>query len=139
MSLMPKRVKYRKKQRGSRRGTATSCNTIAFGEYGLQALKGAWISNVQIEACRVAMNRAMKRKGKLWIRIFPDKSITKKPLEVRMGKGKGAVDAWVAVVKPGHVLFELDGIPESVAREAMRLASAKLPISTRFIQRHTHV
>jgi large subunit ribosomal protein L16 len=136
---MPKRVKYRKKQRGSRRGTATSCNTIAFGEYGLQALKGAWISNVQIEACRVAMNRAMKRKGKLWIRIFPDKSITKKPLEVRMGKGKGAVDAWVAVVKPGHVLFELDGIPESVAREAMRLASAKLPISTRFIQRHTHV
>jgi len=136
MPLMPKRVKFRKMQRGKRRGNASSCNTIAFGEYGLQGLKGAWITNTQIEACRVTINRSMKRKGKLWIRIFPAKSITKKPLEVRMGKGKGAVETWVAVVSPGHVLFEMDGVPESVARNAMRLAAAKLPIPTRFIQRH---
>ncbi|NCC49699.1 MAG: 50S ribosomal protein L16 [Spartobacteria bacterium] len=138
MPLMPKRVKFRKVQRGKRRGTANSGNTIAFGEYGLQGLKGAWITNTQIEACRVTINRAMKRKGKLWIRIFPDKSISKKPLEVRMGKGKGAVDKWVAVVNPGTMLFEMDGVPESVARNAMRLAAAKLPIPTRFIQRHQH-
>jgi large subunit ribosomal protein L16 len=133
---MPKRTKFRKKQRGTRRGNANSGNKISFGEYGLQSLGRSWITAVQIEACRVAINRSMKRKGKLWIRIFPDKPISKKPLEVRMGKGKGAVDQWVAVVKPGAMLFELDGIPESVAREAMRLASNKLPIRTRFVQRH---
>lgn len=138
MPLMPKRVKYRKRQKGRNRGVAQSGNTISFGEYGLQALGHAWITSTQIEACRVAINRAMKRKGKIWIRIFPDKSITKKPLEVRMGKGKGAVEGWVAVVRPGNVLFEMDGVSESIAREAMRLASAKLPIRTRFVQRHAH-
>ena len=107
-----------------------------FGEYGLQALERAWVTNVQIEACRVAINRAMKRKGKVWIRIFPDRPRTKKPLETRMGKGKGAVDHWVAPVKPGRVLFEVDGVPEIVAREALRLAAAKLPIATRFVHRH---
>ncbi len=138
MPLMPKRVKHRKVQRGNRGGNANTGNTIVFGEYGLQALRRAWISNVQIEACRIAINRSMKRKGKMWIRIFPDKPITKKPLEVRMGKGKGAVEAWVAVVKPGTMLFEVDGVSESVAREALRLASAKLPIPTKFVQRHGH-
>lgn len=138
MPLMPKRTKFRKQQRGSRKGNANSCNTIAFGEYGLQSLGRTWITNIQIEACRVSINRSMKRKGKVWIRIFPDKPITKKPLEVRMGKGKGAVEEWVAVVKPGCMLFEVDGVPESVAREALRLASNKLPIRTRFVQRHAH-
>jgi large subunit ribosomal protein L16 len=133
---MPKRVKHRKVQRGTRRGNAGTGNTIAFGEYGLQCLGRGWVTNVQIEACRVAMNRSMKRKGKLWIRIFPDKPITKKPLEVRMGKGKGAVEGWVAVVKPGTMLFEIDGVTESAARQAMRLAAAKLPVSTKFVQRH---
>lgn len=136
MPLMPKRTKYRKQQRGSRAGNANTGNRIAFGEYGLQSLGRAWISNIQIEACRVSINRSMKRKGKVWIRIFPDKPITKKPLEVRMGKGKGAIETWVAVVKPGRMLFEVDGVPESVAREALRLASNKLPIRTRFVQRH---
>ncbi len=138
MPLMPKRVKFRKQQRGNRSGNATACNTIAFGEYGLQSLGRAWITNIQLEACRISINRAMKRKGKLWIRVFPDKPVSKKPLEVRMGKGKGAVEEWVAVVKPGCMLFEMDGIPESIAREAMRLASNKLPIRTRFITRHVH-
>jgi large subunit ribosomal protein L16 len=138
MPLMPKRVKHRKVQRGSRRGLAQVGNSLAYGEYGLQALERGWITNIQIEACRVAANRAMKRKGKLWIRIFPDKPITKKPLEVRMGKGKGGVDTWVAVVKPGTMLFELDGIPESLAKECLRLAATKLPIRARFVQRHTH-
>jgi len=137
MPLMPKRVKYRKVQRGSRRGLAMSGNQLTYGEYGLQTLERGWITNIQIEACRVAANRAMKRRGKLWIRIFPDKPITKKPLEVRMGKGKGAVENWVAVVKPGHMLFELDGVSESLARECLRLAATKLPVRTRFIQRHT--
>ncbi len=136
MPLMPKRVKFRKVQRGSRKGMATKGNTMSFGEYGLQSLERAWITNIQIEACRVAINRAMKRKGKLWIRIFPDKPFTKKPLEVRMGKGKGAVEHWVAVVKPGRMMFELDGVPEPLAREAMKLAASKLPIRTRFVQRH---
>lgn len=136
MPLMPKRVKFRKVQRGSRKGMATRGNTMSFGEYGLQSLERAWITNIQIEACRVAINRAMKRKGKLWIRIFPDKPFTKKPLEVRMGKGKGAVEHWVAVVKPGRMMFELDGVPEPLAREAMKLAASKLPIRTKFVQRH---
>ena len=138
MPLMPKRVKHRKVQRGSRKGTASRGNAMAFGEYGLQSLGRAWITNIQIEACRVAINRSMKRKGKLWIRIFPDKPYSKKPLEVRMGKGKGANEGWVAVVKPGRMMFEMDGVPEPVAREAMKLAASKLPIRTRFIQRHAH-
>ncbi len=136
MPLMPKRVKYRKQQRGNRKGFAMSGNTLAFGEYGLQSLGRTWITNIQIEACRVAVSRAMKRKGKLWVRIFPDKPYTKKPLEVRQGKGKGPVEGWVAVVKPGRMLFEMDGIPEPVAREALRLAATKLPIPTRFVLRH---
>jgi len=135
MPLMPKRVKYRKTQRGSRKGMAQSGNKLDFGEYGLQSLQRSWITNVQIEACRVAINRNLKRKGKLWIRIFPDKSVTKKPLEVRMGKGKAAVDKWVAVVKPGRMLFEVDGVPEALARESLRLAATKLPIRTRFVKR----
>ncbi len=138
MPLMPKRVKHRKVQRGSRKGTASRGNAMAFGDYGLQSLGRAWITNIQIEACRVAINRCMKRKGKLWIRVFPDKPYTKKPLEVRMGKGKGAVEGWVAVVRPGRMMFELGGVPEPVAREAMKLAAAKLPIRTRFVQRHGH-
>jgi large subunit ribosomal protein L16 len=136
MPLMPKRVKYRKQQRGSRKGNATAGNSLAFGEYGLQALERAWITAKQIEACRVAISRAMKRKGKMWIRVFPDMPITKKPLEVRQGKGKGPVEQWVAVVKPGRLLFELDGVPGPLARDAMRLAASKLPISTRFVMRH---
>lgn len=138
MPLMPKRVKFRKQQRGSRKGIASSGNTIVFGEYGLQALDRAWITNIQIEASRVAINRSMKRKGKMWIRIFPDKPYSKKPLEVRMGKGKGAIEGWVAVVKPGRMMFEIDGVTEAAAREAMKLAAAKLPIRTRFVQRHVH-
>lgn len=136
MPLMPKRVKYRKVQKGSRRGMAKAGTTIAFGEYGLQAMERAWITNIQIEACRVAINRNLKRKGKLWIRIFPDKPYTKKPLEVRMGKGKGGVEGWVSVVRPGRILFELDGVTESQARVAMRLAAMKLPIRVRFVTRH---
>lgn len=138
MPLMPKRVKYRKQQRGNRKGMAMSGNTLAFGEYGLQSLGRTWITAIQIEACRVAVSRAMKRKGKLWIRIFPDKPYTKKPLEVRQGKGKGPVEGWVAVVKPGRVMFELAGIPETMARDAFRLAAAKLPIRVRFVARGVH-
>jgi large subunit ribosomal protein L16 len=133
---MPKRVKYRKQQRGSRKGTASRGCTLAFGEYGLQALDRAWITAIQIEACRVAISRALKRRGKMWIRVFPDKPYTKKPLEVRQGKGKGPVEGWVAVVLPGRLLFELDGVPDQLAREALRLAASKLPIATRFVQRH---
>lgn len=136
MPLMPKRVKYRKQQRGNRKGMAMSGNALAFGEYGLQALDRDWITNIQLEACRVAVSRAMKRKGKLWVWVFPDKPYTKKPLEVRQGKGKGPVEGWVAVVRPGRMLFELDGVPEPMAREALRLAASKLPIPTRFVQRH---
>ena len=135
MPLMPKRVKYRQSQRGSRKGMAMSGNTIAFGEYGLRAMERAWITNIQIEACRVAMNREMKRKGKLWIRVFPDKSYSKKPLEVRMGKGKGAIEGWVAVVRPGRILFEMDGVAEAQAMECLRLAATKLPIRTMFVRR----
>ncbi len=136
--LQPARVKYRKMHRGSRAGMATSCNTVAFGEYGLQCLERAWIDTKQIEAARVAINRFMKRRGKVWIRVFPQKSFTKKPLETRMGKGKGPLESWVAVVKPATVMFEVDGVPEAVAREAMRLAATKLPIHMKFISRHQH-
>jgi len=139
MPLMPNRVKYRKQQRGVMKGVAGRGNRIAFGEYGLQSTATAWITNIQLEACRVAINRHMKRKGKLWIRVFPSKPISKKPLEVRMGKGKGNVENWVATVRPGTILFEMDGVSESVARSAMRLAAAKLPIPTRFIDRRVHV
>lgn len=138
MPLMPKRVKYRKQQRGRSRGLATSGNTLSFGDYGLQSLERTNISNVQIEACRVAVNRYLKRRGKVWIRIFPDYPYTKKPLEVRMGKGKGNVDRWVAKVKPGRVLFEVSGVPESQAREAFRRAAAKLPVRSRFVTRNPH-
>ena len=136
MPLLPKRVKYRKTQRGSRKGNATRNVTIDFGSFALQTLDRAWITNTQIEAARVALTRNMKRKGKLWIRIFPDKSVTARPPETRMGKGKGQPEYWVAVIKPGNILFELDGVPESVARESLRLAANKLPIRTRFIARH---
>ena len=133
---MPKRVKYRKSQRGSRAGKASRNIRIDFGEYGLQTMDRAWITNIQIEAARVALTRNMKRKGKLWIRIFPDKSVTARPPETRMGKGKGQPEYWVATVRPGNILFELDGVSESVARESLRLAATKLPIRTKFITRH---
>ena len=136
MPLMPARVKYRKMHRGNRAGTATRGHTVAFGEYGLQSMERCWLDTKQIEAARVAVTRYMKRRGKVWIRIFPHKSYTKKPLETRMGKGKGPVESWVAVIKPATVLFEVDGVPEAVARESMRLAATKLPIRTRFISRH---
>ncbi len=135
MPLMPKRVKHRKVQRGSRKGMANSGNTLAFGEYGLQALGRGWIKATQIEACRVAVNRHVKRKGKVWIRIFPDKPVTSKPLETRMGKGKGAPEYWVAVVRPGTMLFEMGGVSETLARESMRLAAAKLPLPSQFVMR----
>jgi len=138
MALMPERVKYRKMHRGNRAGIAQSGNTVAFGEYGLMALERAWIDTKQLEACRVAISRHMKRHGKLWIRVFPQKSYTKKPLEVRMGTGKGPVESWVAVVRPANILFEVDGVSEVVAKEAMRLAAAKLPIRTKFVARHKH-
>ena len=136
MPLMPARVKYRKMHRGSRAGMATRGNSVAFGEYGLQSLERCWLDTKQIEAARVAINRFMKRRGKVWIRIFPQKSFTKKPLETRMGKGKGPLESWVAVIRPANVLFEVDGVTEAVARESMRLASSKLPIRTKFISRH---
>lgn len=138
MPLMPKRTKFRKTHRGSRAGNAQRGTTVAFGDFGLQALDRGWMTNRQIEACRIAINRFLKRKGKVWIRIFPHKSITARPPETRMGKGKGAVDAWVAVVRPGNMLFEVAGVPESLAREAMRLASYKLGIPTRFVVRNPH-
>ncbi len=133
--LMPKRVKYRKQMRGRMKGRATRGVEIAFGDYGLQALEPAWITSRQIEAARRAIVRHAKRRGKLWIRIFPDKPVTSKPAETRMGKGKGAVDHWVAVVKPGRILFEIAGVDEAIAQEAMRLASYKLPIKTQFVSR----
>jgi large subunit ribosomal protein L16 len=136
MPMMPARVKYRKMHRGNRAGTAYRGATVAFGEYGLQALQRCWLDTNQIEAARVAITRFMKRRGKVWIRVFPDRSITKKPLETRMGKGKGPVESWVAVIRPANVLFEVDGVPEVVARESMRLAAAKLPIRTKFVSRH---
>ena len=133
--LMPKKVKYRKRQKGRMRGTAYRGGTISFGSFGLQALDCGRISNRQIEAARIAMTRFIKRGGKIWIRVFPDKPITKKPTEVRMGKGKGAPEAWVAVIKPGRVLFEMEGVDVVTAREAMRLAAHKLPIKTKFVAR----
>jgi large subunit ribosomal protein L16 len=133
--LMPKRVKYRKVQRGRMSGKATRGSVVTFGEYGLQAAECGWITSRQIEAARVAMTRHVKRGGKIWIRIFPHKSITKKPAETRMGKGKGAPEGWVAVVKPGVVLYEMEGVSEEVAREAFRLAAHKLPIATKFLSR----
>jgi large subunit ribosomal protein L16 len=135
MALLPKRVKYRKCQRGSRAGNASRGTSLAFGSYGLQTLERAWITNTQIEAARVAITRHAKRKGKLWIRIFPDKPVTSRPPETRMGKGKGQPEFWVAVVRPGNLLFEVDGMTEEAAREAFRLAAAKLPVYTRFISR----
>ena len=135
MPLMPKRVKYRKSQRGSRKGKASKGNKVSFGEYGLQALDRAWITSTQIEASRVAITRHVKRGGKVFIRIFPHKSYTKRPPETRMGKGKGGVEGWVAVVRPGTMLFEMEGITEIKAREAFRLASYKLPIKCRFVKR----
>ena len=132
---MPKRTKYRKQQRGRMKGIAMRGSKISFGEYGLQAEAPAWITNRQIEAARVAIMRHIKRAGKLWIRIFPDKPVTVKPAETRMGKGKGAPEYWVAVVKPGRMLFELEGVPIDIARRAMELAAAKLPIKTKFVRR----
>jgi large subunit ribosomal protein L16 len=133
--LMPKRVKYRKKQRGRMKGNAQKGNYIAFGRYGLKAMGSSWITSRQIEAARVAMTRYIKRGGKVWIRLFPDKPCTQKPAETRMGKGKGAPEYWVAVVKPGRVMFEIEGVEEEIAKEAMRLASHKLPIKTKFVVR----
>lgn len=133
--LMPKRVKRRRVHRGRMKGTAQRGNHIAYGDYGLQALEPSWITSNQIEAARRAMTRYIKRGGNIWIKIFPDKPVSKKPAEVRMGSGKGAPEYWVAVVKPGRILFEMSGVQEDVAREAMRLASAKLPIKTKFVAR----
>ena len=133
--LMPKRVKYRKAQRGRMKGKAQRGSTLAFGEFGLKALEPGWVTNRQIEAARVSLARSVKRGGKIWIRVFPDKPITKKPQETRMGKGKGAPEEWVCVVRPGRILFEMEGVTETEAREAMRLAAAKLSIKTRFATR----
>ena len=133
--LMPGKVKFRKQQRGRRSGKAQTGSSVSFGEFGLKSMEDGWITARQIEASRVAMTRFVKRGGKIWVRIFPDKPVTKKPAETRMGKGKGAPEAWVVVIKPGRVLFEMEGVPESVAREAMRLAAHKLPVKTRFVAR----
>jgi large subunit ribosomal protein L16 len=133
--LMPKRVKYRKQQRGRMRGKAYRGGEVAFGQYGLLSLEPAWVTSRQLEAARVAITRSIKRGGKMWIRVFPDKPVTKKPAETRMGKGKGAPEAWVAVVKPGRVLFELEGISRTFAQEAMKLGASKLPMRTRFVDR----
>ncbi len=131
--LQPKKYKYRKQQKGRMKGNSQRGHRLAFGMYGIKSLGSAWITARQIEAARVAATRYMKREGQLWIKIFPDKPITKKPLEVRMGKGKGNVEYWAAVVKPGRILFEVDGVPEEVAREALRLAAQKLPVKTKFV------
>ena len=133
--LMPKKVKFRKQHRGRRAGRAGRGNVISFGDFGLVALETGWVSSRQIESSRIAMTRHIKRGGKVWIRLFPDKPITKKPLETRMGKGKGPVEGWVAVVKPGRVMFEMNGVPEDVAKEAMRLAMHKMPIKCKFMTR----
>ena len=139
MPLMPKRTKYRKMQKGRNRGKATRGTMVTDGQYGLQATEAGAIKSNQIEAARIAMTRYIKRGGKVWIKIFPDKPITKKPAETRMGKGKGAPEYWVALVKPGRVMFEIAGIPEDVAREAMRLAANKLPVKTKFVVRESEV
>src|SRR5262245_57525062 len=133
--LMPKRTKYRKQQKGNRKGTAYRGSSISFGDYALQTLDDAWLTSRQIEAARMAIQRATSRQGKLHIRVFPDKPLSKKPLETRMGKGKGGVELWVAVVKPGRVLYELEGIPKAMAKEAFALAAAKLPVRTRILDR----
>ena len=133
MPLMPKRTKHRKMQKGRNRGKATRGNTVAYGEYGLQTLEAGWITSNQIEAARIAMTRFIKRGGKVWIKIFPDKPITKKPAETRMGSGKGSLEYWVAPVKPGRIMFEMAGVSEEIAREAFRLAAHKLPVKTKFI------
>jgi large subunit ribosomal protein L16 len=133
--MMPKKVKYRKQQRGRRRGLATRGQKISFGDYGLQALEAGWVTARQIEAARIAMTRHVKRGGKIWIRIFPDKPVTKKPLETRMGKGKGAPEEWVCVIKPARILYEIEGVDKATAEEALRLAAHKLPIKTRFVSR----
>ncbi|MCH1407865.1 MAG: 50S ribosomal protein L16 [Verrucomicrobiales bacterium] len=135
MPLMPKRVKFRKTHRGSRAGNAQRGTKVSFGEYGLQCLGRDWITNRQIEACRISINRYLKRKGKVWIRIFPHKPVTARPPETRMGKGKGPVDSWVAVVRPGTMMFEIAGVPESQAKEALRLAANKLGVRCRFVRR----
>lgn len=137
--LAPKRVKYRKQQKGRMRGQSTRGNAVAFGDFGLQSMEPGWITNRQIEAARVALTRHIKRGGKVWIRIFPDKPFTKKPLETRMGKGKGAPEGWVAVVKPGRILYELEGVSPEVAKEAMRLAAHKFGIKTRYVTRHDRI
>ena len=139
MPLMPKRTKFRKQQKGRNRGKATRGNVVNEGQYGIQATTAGWIKSNQIEAARIAVNRYIKRGGKVWIKIFPDKPVTKKPAETRMGKGKGAPEYWVAVVKPGRILFELEGVSEEVAREALRLAAQKLPVQTKFVKRETEV
>ena len=139
MPLMPKRTKFRKQQKGRNRGKATRGNVVNEGEYGLQATTAGWIKSNQIEAARVALTRYIKRGGKVWIKIFPDKPITKKPAETRMGKGKGAPEYWVAVVKPGRVMFEIEGVTEDIAREALRLAAQKLPVQTKFVRRENQV
>jgi large subunit ribosomal protein L16 len=135
MAMMPKRVKFRKAHRGKRRGVSIACSELSFGEFGLKALENGWIRDRQIEAARVALMRNTRRGGKVWIRLFPDKPVTKKPAETRMGKGKGAPEHWVAVVKRGRILFEMEGIPLDLARDSMRLAAHKLPIRTKFITR----
>jgi len=132
---MPKRVKYRKTQKGNRKGKAGRGNLVAFGSFGLKAMEACWITDRQIEAARIALTRHMKRDGKVWIRIFPDKPVTKKPAETRMGKGKGAPEYWVAVVQPGKIMFEVDGVTSNVAEESLRLASHKLPLKTKFVKR----
>ena len=135
--LLPKRVKYRRQQRGRMKGTATRGNVVTYGDYGLQALEPCWITSNQIEAARIAMTRYIKRGGQVWIKIFPDKPVTAKPAETRMGSGKGSPEYWVAVVKPGRILFEMGGVDESIAREAMRLAMHKLPIKCKFVKKET--
>jgi len=139
MPLMPKKTKFRKQQKGRNRGKATRGNTVTYGEYGLQALELGQITSNQIEAARVAMTRHIKRGGQVWIKIFPDKPLTAKPIGTRMGKGKGAVERWVANVKPGRVMFEIAGVPEEVAREALRLAGSKLSVKTKFIRKETEI
>lgn len=136
--LMPKRVKWRKQQRGRRKGIASRGANISFGEYGLQALEPGWITNRQIEAARIAITRALGRGGKVWIRVFPDKPLTVKPAETRMGKGKGNPEYWVAVIKPGRIMFEIEGVPRDSAQRAIKLASQKLPIKVRFVERGGH-
>ena len=135
MVLMPKRVKFRKTHRGRRKGLSNVGSRVSFGEFGLQAIEAAWVKNTQLEASRVALTRSVRRGGKIWIRIFPDKPVTKKPAETRMGKGKGMPEYWVAVVKPGRIIFEIEGIPIDVAKAAMRLAALKLPMKTKFVSR----